>query len=121
MGETLIQLGRELEIAVYGAGLFAPILPHMRPDMAVKRGVDLAAIEELRQIFERMELTSFKISGIDDPLPVLVGKARGSDVNAHSDARLLLFTNAPVFLFDRPRGLSIDRPTGLLTDLPVLA
>src|SRR5215471_7755590 len=84
MGETLIQLGRELEIAVYGAGLFAPILPHMGPDMAVKRAVDLAAVEELGQVFQRMKLTPFKISGIDDPLPVLVGKARGSDVNAIS-------------------------------------
>src|SRR5262249_38669159 len=83
MGKALVQLGREQEIAIHLPGLPGPVFSHIRPDVTVKRCIDLAAIEKLRQVLERMNLALFEVRRINDSFPVLVGKARGPNKNVH--------------------------------------
>src|SRR5262245_32051997 len=75
MRESLKQLGRELEAGIDGRSFFAPTFTDIGANVAVKTGVDLAAIEELGQIFERMELAPLQVGRIDHVLPVFIGKS----------------------------------------------
>lgn len=62
----------------------APVFPNVRPDVAVKRGVDLAAVHKLSQIFKRMDLPPLEIRRIHHSFPVLVGETRRPDKNIHN-------------------------------------
>ncbi len=76
MRESAVQFCREPEIGIHARGHAAPLFPHSRLDMPVKRGVDLDQIEELRQIFDsgvRFERV------VNNPLPVLIRPAGHAD------------------------------------------
>jgi hypothetical protein len=59
--KSLEQLGCELKIRVHGCRLLALAFTRVRSDVAIKRGIDLTTIEELRQIFERMNFALLQI------------------------------------------------------------
>jgi hypothetical protein len=42
--------------------------------MAIERSIDFAAIDKLRQIFQRMDLPLLQIGRINNSFPVFVGK-----------------------------------------------
>src|SRR5581483_613667 len=90
MRESLVQLGGEKEIRIYRLCLTGPELADLRLDVPVKRCVNLDHVEVLRQIFHRM-LFSFQLLGIDNSLPVLVGKSGDADMEGlcHGDIRSL--------------------------------
>src|SRR5581483_3998900 len=79
MRESLVQLSGEKEVRIYRRCLAGPELADLRLDVPVKRCVDLDHLEILRQIFHWM-LFSFQLLGIDNSLPVLVGKSSDPDM-----------------------------------------
>ena len=79
--ESLEQLGSELKTGIHGCGLSAPIFSDIGPNMAVEARVDLAAIKKLGQVFDRMDLSPFQVSRVDDAFPVFVGETRCPDKN----------------------------------------
>jgi len=81
--ESLEQLGCELKIRVHGRRLLAPAFSYARPDVAIKRGIDLTTIKELSQVFERMNFALLQIGRINHALPILVRKTCGPDKNIH--------------------------------------
>ena len=74
---------RELKIRVHGCRLIAPAFSYVRPDVAIKRGVDLTTIKKLGQIFERMNFALLQIGWVDDAFPIFVRKACGAEKNIH--------------------------------------
>jgi hypothetical protein len=79
MREGLIEFGRESELRADGGHDRAPLASYVGPDMSVKGGVDLTAIEILSEIFQRMNLFLFQILQIDDTLSVLVRESCRTD------------------------------------------
>jgi hypothetical protein len=51
--------------------------------VAIKRGIDLATVEELCQVFERMNFALLQIGWVNHALPIFVRKARSADKNIH--------------------------------------
>jgi hypothetical protein len=86
MRKALKKFGREQEFWVHRNGFSAPVFAHIRPDMAVKRGIDLTAIDELRQIFQRMDLPFLQIGWLNNSFPVFVGKSGSADKDIHNFA-----------------------------------
>ncbi len=80
VSESLKQLGRELKFRIDCRCLLAPVLAHVRADVPVKAGVDFAAVKELGQVFEWMDLSLFQVGRIDDPFPIWIRKARAAIV-----------------------------------------
>src|SRR5215467_1463284 len=81
MRESLKQFRCELELGIHGRCFLAPALAHVGTNVPIKAGIDLAAVKKLGQIFERMDLSLFEVSGVDHPFPVLVGKPGSSNKN----------------------------------------
>src|ERR1051326_9045227 len=91
MRKALKQFGGEVEIRIDCYSSPAPVFSDIRPDVPVKRSIDFTAIDELCQIFKRMDLLFLEIAWIDNSLPVFVGKTAGSEENIH----LFIFSSDP--------------------------
>jgi hypothetical protein len=70
-------------LPLHGRCLFTPAFSYVRPDVAIKRGIDLATIEERREVFKRMNFALFQIGWVNHTFPIFVRKARGADKNIH--------------------------------------
>jgi hypothetical protein len=81
VGKDLIELGGELKARIHRGHQRTPLGSNFRTNVTIERSVDLAAIEILREIFERMNLLLLKLLGIDNIFPVFVGKAGGAHQN----------------------------------------
>jgi acetyltransferase-like isoleucine patch superfamily enzyme len=81
--KSLEQLGCELKIRVHGYRLLTPAFSYIRPDVAIKRGIDLATIEKLCQVFERVNFALLQIGRVKHAFPIFVRKACGADKNIH--------------------------------------
>ncbi len=81
MREGLVQLCSEQKSGIDSGHHRGPLCADLRLDVPVERRVDLAAIEELCQIFQGVDFALLEILGIDDSLPVFIGEARRPDKN----------------------------------------
>jgi hypothetical protein len=72
-----------LKFGIHCCGFSAPVFSNIGPDMTIKTGVDLAAIEKPGQVFQGMYFPLLQISRVDDSFPVFVGEAGSANKNIH--------------------------------------
>ena len=80
MGETAKQLGRELKRGIHSGDQVAPLFACFRLNVSVKRGVNFAAVEVLREELQGM-LFLLQPRRINDAFPIFIGEASGSNQN----------------------------------------
>ena len=75
-----MQLGGEDEIRIE-RNLTQPDPGQFRPDVSVKRSIDLHHIEKVRQVFQRMDLLAQYFRRIKHVVPIFIGPPGRADAN----------------------------------------
>jgi hypothetical protein len=63
---------RELKGRIHMRYFLAPGFSYVRTDVTIETGVDLAAIDELSQVFQRVDFAFLQVLGVNDAFPILV-------------------------------------------------